>query len=205
MPIPFQSWNLRSAIPDPFQTEGASYNKTQRVVQTFSKNHVGGGGTFFVGNAFLSSDNGVSWRETYRGDTVDATVAEMPVAVFSIDTPNGDTFHYQARMRLHRGFFVFDGFLESGGITLWGVDGNDPEGSFAPVQQLYSWPTITPDPILTGGQASIASMPTFTPPILLEGSGPNGEDAFWMAVSFAILRIFAQDAEERRALGERHA
>jgi predicted PurR-regulated permease PerM len=26
-----------------------------------------------------------------------------------------------------------------------------------------------------------------------------------MAVSFAILRIFAQDAEERRALGERHA
>jgi hypothetical protein len=53
-------------------------------------------------------------------------------------------------------------------------------------QALYAWPHIIADPANTGGFNVISTFPSITPPVKLVGSGPAGEDAFWMLVNFRL-------------------
>jgi hypothetical protein len=197
MPIPFQSatWKKRSTIPVPinggFYLTGnsvyqSSFEKASKVVQVAcSLAHTN---TRFYGSAMASINEGASWFSTYQGDGGPGT--EFVVSTFSLVTPNG-TYYYQVRAQFEHGFFVFDGRLERGGITLYASDFQDEEdggsgGSFFPIQTLYTWPTIPADPVNTGGQALFNTMPSASDAIMIPGSGPAGEDAYWLAVSFSI-------------------
>ena len=195
MPIPFQSasWKLRSTIPSPTLfgplsgsvqgVIGSGFHKESKVVQTYGPlAH-----TFatYFGAAQASLDEGKTWFSTYQGTGVQED--EFVIGVFSLDTPSG-TYHYQVRAQLSHSFFVADGSLSAGGIKLYATDFADGGlgTAFAPVQSLYSWPNVIADPANTGGNNVLTTPPVVADPIMIPGSGPSGEDAFWMAVSFSL-------------------
>jgi hypothetical protein len=200
MPIPFQSatWRKRSTIPSPTLfgaisgtvqgVLGASFHKESKVVQTFGP--IAHSFTTYFGAAQASLDEGVSWFSTYLGDGSEGN-DEYILNTFSLDTPSG-TYHYQVRGRISHSFFIADGSLQSGGIRMYVTSFTDPDvdidgvGGFFPCQDLYSWPTVTADPANTGGNNVISVAPSFSTPVMLPGSGPLGEDAFWAAASYQL-------------------
>jgi hypothetical protein len=194
LPVPFQAatWAKRSDIPSPTLSgplsglvqgvNGASFHAGTRVVQTMGP--VAHSFTTFFGAAQMSFDEGKTWVDTYRGDLeADGTQAEWVIKTWSLDLPNGFTYHFQARAQLTHSFFVADGSILQGGIRIYASSGGS---AFSPVQTLYSWPHIIANPALTGGNGVMSTAPSMAEPILIPGSGPSGEDAFWMAASFQL-------------------
>lgn len=194
MPVPFQaaSWAKRSDIPS--QTlnggisglvsgvYGASFHAKSKVLQAFGP--VAHSFTTLFGCALASTDEGKTWVDTYRGDQEPTSEQQMyVVGGFSLDLPNGTTYHYQVRAQITHAFLVADGSLKPGGIHLYASDNGT---SYSFVRSLYSWPHVIADPPSTGGNNVLSLAPSFASPILIPGSGPAGKDAFWMAVSFQI-------------------
>ena len=54
------------------------------------------------------------------------------------------------------------------------------------LQDLYTWPAVNAIPANTGGQAFFQTFPGCTTPIKINGSGPNGEDAWWLAANVVL-------------------
>jgi len=167
---------------------GASFHKASGVVQTMGP--IAHSFEKYFGAAQASLDGGVTWFPTYQGDG--SRHSEYVLAVFSLDTPSG-TYHYQIRADLEHSFFVADGSLIAGGIKMYATDFQDPDvvtgglgSGFFPLQQLYTWPGVTANPANTGGNNIVTVFPSFSTPVLLPGSGPAGEDAFWAAASFHL-------------------
>lgn len=198
--IPYQSatWQKRSDLTLPTLVGaisgavqgcvGGHIHKASKVVQVIGP--TAHSFTTFFGCAAASVDEGQSWIDTYRGDQVANFIDQASIAqVFSLDTPttygtNGDgVVHYQVRVNLSHSFFVADGTLFPGGISLWASENGI---SFSFLQQLYSWPHWIADPANTGGNAVYSVFPSMGKPILIPGSGPDGEDAFWFGISFQL-------------------
>jgi hypothetical protein len=178
MPIPFQaaSWAKRSDIPSPTLfgeisgtvqgVYGAGFHAGRKIVQTMGP--VAHSFTTLFGAAQASVDEGKTWVDTYRGDLIpDVKQREWVISQFSLDLPNGGIYHYQVRAQLSHSFFVADGSLDVGGVRLYISDNGT---SYSMAQQLYAWPNIIADPANTGGNAVLSASPSFTVPILIQGS-----------------------------------
>lgn len=139
--------------------------------------------TQYFGAAQASLDGGSTWADTYRGD-LDTGKPEFVFKHFNVVSPvTGRTMYFQLRARVEHSFFVADGTLFTGGITLYGSESGV---GFTRVQDLYTWPHIIANPANTGGNNVLSSSPSCSGAIMLPGTGPSGEDAFWMVVGFQI-------------------
>lgn len=190
--IPFQAatWRKLSDIPSPTlfgalsgAVQGvyaADYSPTSNVLQTAGP--VAHSFTAYFGAAQGSADGGRTWSDTYRGDS--AVYPEYIVQMFNLVSPTtGRTIYFQVRASVQHSFFAADGSLLPGGIALYGSESGL---SFSKVQDLYSWPHVIADPVNTGGNNVVTTGASFAKPILIPGSGPDGEDAFWSASSFQL-------------------
>ena len=194
--IPFQSatWQKRSdlTLPTLFgaisgAVQGAvnaSNHAGKRVVQVIGPTaHTF---TTYYGCASMSFDDGLSWTDSYRGDVGDGGTpkvdAEFVVQTFSLDTIYG-TIHYQMRARVQHAFLVADGSIDIGWVRLYASQG----AGFQLQQSFYDWPHVIANPASTGGNSVLMSNPACSQPIVIPGSGPDGEDAFWMAASVGLV------------------
>lgn len=193
MATPFapSTWSLRSSLGLPVlvgvtgavaAAGGSSFHAGSKVAQVLSI--PAQSFTTFFGAARISFDEGQTWADSYRGDEPNGAVQEVVFGVFSLDTPMG-VVHYQARWNLRYSFLVADGSLLPGSVDLY-ASSELLGPAFSKLQTLYTWPHVIADPVNTGGQAGFNTFPAITPPLLIPGSGPNGEDAFWMIVAYSI-------------------
>ncbi len=146
--------------------------------------------TTFYNTFLISLDEGATWSEVYAGDAETEDNTEVVFKNFSLDFTDAfdieHVYHYQLRYHFTHSFFLADGSLKPGWIDMY--MGEEVEGVFLgynKIQRLYSWSAIVADPANTGGQAAFntgisAGRPTFIP-----GSGPLGEDAYWMCLGFS--------------------
>ena len=192
MPVPFQSdsWKKRSTIGMPFLTGvysgtvsraiGGSFDPTTRVVQVFGQaaHHFE---TWFNA-ARVSLDEGKTWSTTYEGTPGGTSTNEVVAGAWTLETDSG-TYHYQFRWRFQHSFFLADGVVHPGYMRLYISD----DGlHFQVLQDLYTWPMVNDIPAGSGGQAAFTTFPGCTAPIKIEGSGPNGEDAWWLAANLSF-------------------
>jgi hypothetical protein len=133
--------------------------------------------------AGISFDGGVTWTDSYRGDLLPLGQQESVFGTWSLKTPAG-VYHYQIRKQIEHSFFAADGTIHPGGIRLYASGPGSP--GFSLLQTLYTWPHIIADPPNTGGNNVQTTAPSVAPPILLPGSGPNGENAWWMMTHFRL-------------------
>lgn len=191
-PFAAATWSLRSALGLPLLNgglsglvsgaRGSSFHAGSKVAQVLSV--AAHSFTTFFNAARISFDEGQTWADSYRGDAPNGAVQEVVFGVFSLDTPTG-VVHYQARWNLRHSFFLADGSLLPGGVDLY-ASSELLGTAFSKLQTFYTWPHVIADPTLTGGSAGFNTSPTITTPLLIPGSGPNGEDAFWMIVAYSI-------------------
>lgn len=192
MPAPFaaETWVQRTSVPNlPLNgvysgaVQGpvhAVYDPESRVIQTFSAqaHHFNG----FVNTAQISLNDGASWAPTFNADQ-DINLNKFAVTGWAIPNPSGEgRIHFQVRVNWQKASLVFDGSLFPGGVELWASAGDT---SFFKLQDLHSWPAINQIGG-NGGAALFLHQPAATPPILLEGSGPDGEDAYWFVTSYSF-------------------
>lgn len=169
--------------------ERASYHAPSGTLQVFARPALSF--TKFWNMAAISFDAGRTWATSYDGRPVDQggphvipsqnglTTQEHAFGGWSIDTESG-LYSFQIRINAQHAFFAGSGELKAGGVSIYGAGPNS--SSFSHVQTLYSWPHT-----LDGTtQAFFNFAPTIAPPIQIAGSGPDGEDAYWMVVSFGI-------------------
>lgn len=187
-PFAAETWIRRASIPNiPLngtysgivQGPGnACYDKLSRVVQSFSRvaHHFQG----FASTAQISFDDGKTWGASFSeglNNTVVFTGWSLPHRA-GVD----GRIHFQVRYNWTKAFLLADGTLQPGSIDLYVTAGGV---TFTKLQTLHSWPGINQIGG-NGGAALFNSFPSCTTPILLEGSGPDGEDAYWMATSYSF-------------------
>lgn len=196
MPAPFaaETWLKRSDIPNiPLNgvysgiVQGplnATYDSESRVVQVFSKqaHHFRG----YSSSAQSSTDDGASWVTTYDpGDLTDINNPAQNTVVaagWALPHPSGEggRIHYQYRWTWQHAFLLADGSIPPGGIDLYASENGV---AFQFLQRLHSWQALNQIGG-NGGSAIWSAFPSVAPPILLPGTGPDGEDAYWMATSY---------------------
>jgi hypothetical protein len=186
MPIPFQAatWAKRSDIPLVNFNDrivGAGFHRGSQVLQAFTQPVWSGAGVSNRWNtAFTSLDAGRTWFNTYNGYNAQFEDSWVIAQAWSLDTPTG-TFHFQIRYLIRVAFIIADGTLFPGRIALFASgDGIN----FYEQQTLYSWGQTNSTGV--GPQAGFNAVPGISPPILVPGSGPNGEDAYWMMIGTEI-------------------
>jgi hypothetical protein len=190
MALPFNAttWKKMSDSPLPtiaghdftstFGIADASYHAPTRVMQIYGRSI-----NTFTGpynSAAISFDNGKNWAMTYNASGVDDTYQVLNG--FEIQKANGHTYYYQVRMDVKWSFFIADGSVLPGGISLWVADQNS--ASFQKLQDLYTWPHIIANPANTGGNNIFSTFPTVSRAFKIAGGGPAGEDAYFMIVAF---------------------
>lgn len=194
MPNPFGSatWIRRSNIPEltlfgvvsgPVGGPGgAVYDKESLVVQSFARqaNHFQG----FVNTAQASVDDGKTWTTTFN-EAVDVNLDEVAFTGWSMPHPSGvGRIHFMVRFFWRRSFFVASGdIVTPGGVKLY-VSGDGLAFTF--LQDLHNWPTHLADPVNTGGAAIFHAQPSVSQPYFQAGSGPAGEDAWWLISAFSF-------------------
>lgn len=163
----------------------SAYDPLTRTMQVFSiqAHHFEG----FANMACISFDDGATFALTFNEDA-NVGLNETCVAGWSMPHPSipNRSVHVQVRVAFSHAFLIASGDLKPGGISLWVSDGG---ASFFKWQDLYSWPAVNAIPVNTGGHAGFSfgsPGPTFTAPILIAGSGPDGEDAYWMIASYRL-------------------
>lgn len=161
----------------------AVLDASSRTVQVFSISchHFQG----FANEACISFDDGATWAMTFN-EAGDPGLNVQCITGWSMPHPSipGDRIHFQVRVAWQKSFFIASGDMAPGGIELWFSEGT---ASFSKMQDLHSWPAINAIPENTGGAAGFDVTPSVTNPILLEGSGPDGEDAWWFISSYDIV------------------
>jgi hypothetical protein len=190
MPTPFgaDTWVARTSVPNILyngvysgllQGPGhAVYDPVSRVIQVFGKlsHHFQG----FANTAQISFNDGGSWATVF-----DEGVNSQQVVFtgWSLDGPEGfGRVHYQVRYKWTKAFLISDGTIQPGGIELWVSEGG---ASFYKLQDFHTWPALN-EIGGNGGAAVMNFQPSATNPIMVPGSGPSGEDAFWLVTSFSM-------------------
>lgn len=156
-----------------------TYDAISGVMQAYgrSAHHFNG----FANMAAASLDHGSTWT-TYFNAGHDADLNVQALAGWSLphplwpNTPNR-RLHFQMRYAWKKATLVFDGTIqEAGGMDLF-VSENGVAWNL--LQSLHPHPAFN-EIGGSGGAASFNFVPSITPPLLIEGSGPEGEDAYWM-------------------------
>jgi hypothetical protein len=131
-----------------------------------------------------SVDHGITWAVNFN-DAHDPGLNEFLVNGWSLDhpfRPSPARMHYMVRCAWTKAFLVADGSIQPGGISLWGSENGV---AYTKLQDLHTWPGI--NQIGGNGGASTWNVnPNCIPPIFIAGSGPNGEDAYWMVSSYSM-------------------
>ncbi len=161
-------------------TVSGVYDARTRTIQAFGAmaHHFRG----FTNMAAISFNDGASWTHSFNAPA--DLINQVAITGWSLPHPSflGNSIHYQIRWDFEHAFLVFDGSVtKPGSLSLWASDGGS---AFFKLQDLHNWPAINQIGGNLGTHAPIGHFPAVTQPILLTGSGPNGEDAYWMASAF---------------------
>lgn len=157
------------------------YDPVSGVMQAFGQqaHHFTG----FTNMVAASLDHGSNWVVTFN-EAHDPGFNVAVLGGWTLPHPSleGKRLHYQVRQFWQHAFLVFDGTIPPGSITLYASENGT---TWVPLQDLHTWPALNQIGG-NGGAATFNNFPSFTKPILLEGTGPDGEDAYWMATSFSF-------------------
>lgn len=158
---------------------GGYYDRASGVVQVFANNahHFNG----LTNTAQASADHGKTWTPTFNEGSL--LFNKVAIAGFSLPHPKGvGRIHFQMRYDWEKAFLIADGTIQAGGMDLY-VSENGTQYNF--LQRMHSWPH-TNQIGGNGGAAVFNTFPSFAAPILLEGTGPEGEDAYWMITGYSF-------------------
>ena len=191
-PFAAETWTRRGDVP-PLLLNGvysgivgspihAVYDAKSRTVQSFAQraHHFNG----FANTAQISFDDGVTWATSFN-EAQNVALNEFAMTGWSMPNPSGvGMIHFQVRMAwIHATASSSGAILSPGGISLWASAGGS---TFSKLQDLHTWPAINEIGGARGSFAAFTLEPFATNPILLEGSGPDGEDAYWFVSSYGF-------------------
>ena len=191
-PFDESTWSLRSSLPN-LDLNGVYsgivtglisgyYDPPSGFMLGFGKDahHFQGFANMVAG----SVNHGATWETIFNEDH-DAGLNDRVVGAFSLPHPSfpSGRLHFQIRFHWTKAFLIADGSLPVAGS--FGLYMSEGGFAFSRIQTFHSWGALNQIGG-NGGAALFNAQPTVTRPVLLPGTGPSGEDAYWLVTAFSF-------------------